>query len=242
MNQPDASYWLSLAAQWINSKSQTQMVNFPSYPSYHQYPIPHQIIPTAPEPPRISHDATVNDNLLEADMDIEEEEPIQVWSQPNNISQTPMHTPQENIQQQQFQTIYKLAPKAHDSPKLQAIHKHQSSKNDKFVAFPSAPIIGQIDTSQAQDMILGSDDGSDDDGSSSAIMEAQKRKKLPVWIREGLERIEREKKLEVLRVQREKELREDEINRKKIMEEALKELEREKIAKSKYVSSNESFK
>lgn len=51
-----------------------------------------------------------------------------------------------------------------------------------------------------------------------------------------MERIEREKKQEILRIEREKEIQRDEENRKKIMEEAIKELEREKkFSKSKYV-------
>lgn len=227
MNQPDAEYWLAVAAQWIQSKSQTQM-NFP----FHS-PFPQLI----PDPPKISSiDATANDNLVEADMDIEEDvkdeekdEPTQIWANWQNSEPQPV----QNIQHH---------PRSTDSnshvPKHHATKK-PSNRNDpfnhaKYVQCPVAPMIGQItESSHSEDMILDSDD--EEDKSSASLMEAQKRKKLPVWIREGLERIEREKKLEEQRLQREKEHEQDKENRKKLMEEALKELEREKISKSKYV-------
>ena len=78
---------------------------------------------------------------------------------------------------------------------------------------------------------------SDENDDSVPSIEAQKRKKLPVWIREGLERMEREKKHEAIRIKKEQEMQEDEEIRKKIMEDALRELEREKqnIIKSKFV-------
>lgn len=228
MNQPESDYWLAVAAQWIQSKSQTQM-NFPNYP-FAQLP---QHIPSAP---RISNnDATANDNLVEADMDLEEEakeeeEPTQIWANwKNNTPQTVHHIPE-------------VLPAIERNPSPQKIlaTKNQSNRaesfnsSSRFIQIPSAPIIGQIaESTHSEDMVLDSDD---DDTTSSSVMEAQKRKKLPVWIREGLERLEREKKLEEQRLQREKELQEDAEKRKKMMEEALKELEHEKITKSKYVS------
>lgn len=224
INQLDTTYWFNLAEQWIQSKSQTQL-NFPNYP------FQSQTIPVAPSPPRISHnDATVNDNLVEADMDIEdvkEEEPTQVWAnwqQENNDSQTA-----HNIQQQPLPVV----PSNHGSQKFLPSKNHSKKIESEPLDIPCAPFIGQIsESSQSVDMVLDSDE----EDNSSAIMEAQKRKKLPLWIREGLERIEREKKLEEIRQRKEKVQQEDEENRKRIMEEALKELEREKITKSKYVS------
>lgn len=226
INQLDTSYWFNLAEQWIQSKSQTQL-NFPNYP------FPSQAIPAAPSPPRISHnDATINDNLVEADMDLDEdvkeEEPTQVWAnwqQENNDSQTA-----HNIQQQPPAPV---VPSNHGSQKFLPSRNNSKKIDSEPLEIPRAPFIGQIsESSQSVDMVLDSDD----EDNSSAIMEAQKRKKLPLWIREGLERIEKEKKLEEIRQQKEKEQQKDEENRKRIMEEALKELEREKVTKSKYVS------
>lgn len=232
MNQPDPSYWLTLAAQWIQSKSQTQM-NFPNYPFSQQ--------PNAPEPPRISfihNDATANDNLVEADMEIEDvkEELTQIWSDWQSETKNP-----ENIQQQIS------IPQTNQQPRFPAAAtvKHRTESRFTSVQIPNAPIIsGQTsessrDDSNHVDMVLDSDD---EDETNSAIMEAQKRKKLPLWIREGLERIEREKKQEILRIEREEEMQKDAEIRKKIMEEAIKELEREKkFSKSKYVRGLKGF-
>lgn len=249
MNQPDANYWLSLAAQWIQSKSQTQL-SFPNYPFVQSQMM---AIPQAPEPPRISHnDATANDNLVEADMELEDdvketettEELSQIWSDWQKKTTT------DNGQQKQHLPIVQNT----QSPRFPAAAKHHISRTEsRFtnVQIPQAPTIGQIESSRSSyhggdsnhhvDMIL---DSEEEDETSSAILEAQKRKKLPLWIREGLERIEREKKQEILRIEREKEIQEDEENRKKIMEEAIKELEKEKkFSKSKYVRKvNEGFK
>lgn len=229
MNQPDANYWLSLAAQWIQSKSHTE-VNFPSFP------FPNALIntPIAPEPPRISnHDATANDNLIEADMELEEKEesePVQIWAHWQNAEA--QAKPVQTFQQQPLPVVTNNKP----PPQKFLPQKHQNNKNEmhNYVQIPSAPFIGQM--TESVDMVLDSDAEEEDNSSSAMMMEAQKRKKLPVWIREGLERIEREKKLEEMRLLREKELQEDEEKRKKMMEEALKELEHEKISKSKYVS------
>lgn len=176
------------------------------------------------------NDATANDDLVEADMeidDVKEEEPAQIWAnwQHSNNSSPII----QSVQQPQLPVV----DSSQGSPKLHHNKHHSNKSGPKFVQIPSAPKIGQIsESSQSIDMILDSDE----EDNSSAIIEAQKRKKLPLWIREGLERIEREKKLEEVRLQKEKELNENAENRKKIMEEALKELEREKAAKSKYVS------
>lgn len=231
MDPQNPDYWLQVAAQWIQSKTQTPMMSFPNYP-FSQYT-------QVPQPPRISmNDATVNDNLVEADMDIEdakeeEEEPAQIWANWQSNHPTP------NVKQLP-PWLPPTLPPTNKSP----VHQYkqhsqapQSNRVTRFVPIPSAPIIGDQsgEHSQSVDMMLDSDD--QDEDTSSAILEAQKRKKLPVWIREGLERIEREKKQEELRMQKEQELLKDEEIRKKLMEEALKELEREKLSKSKYVRS-----
>lgn len=191
-------------------------------------------------------DATANDNLVVADMDIDEEtkedEPAEIWAN----AKVDTHTPVIN---QQLSPTMSPAVQSHrnNHHNNRNSHRNYPSKKPrkpfepKFVQIPNAPnISGANETNrESEDMILDSD--VDDDESSQSVLEAQKRKKLPIWIREGLERIEREKKQEALRIQKEKEMQEDEASRKKLMEEALKELEREKLAKSKYVSWSASF-
>lgn len=233
MNQPDANYWLSLAAQWIQSKSQTQL-NFPNYPFSPAFPQEIHLIPQAPEPPKISgNDATINDNLVEADMDIEDDvreddRPPQNWAAPN------WQSGNEKVAEAPVVTNNHAAATKHPPVKLPS-NRSDSFSSSRFTHAPCAPIISESShQSVPVDMVLDSDEA-EDDNNSSTQMEAQRRKKLPVWIREGLERIEREKKLEVQRLQREKEVKKDAENRKRIMEEALKELEREKLIRSKYV-------
>ena len=68
MNQPDANYWLSLAAAWIQNKTQTQM-NFPrqmEISHYHHFPQVNNV-PT--------ENKELTDNHIEADMEIEDDEP-----------------------------------------------------------------------------------------------------------------------------------------------------------------------
>ena len=230
MNQPDADYWLAVAAQWIQSKSQTQM-NFPFHSPFSQLP------QNVPEAPKISTiDATINDNLVEADMDIEEdvkeeEAPPQIWANWQNSEPQPTiqtsHQPRPAVRNT-------FVPKHH--PAKRQNNRAEPFNSLKNVQVPVAPMIGQLtESSFSEDMVLDSDED-DNDNISASVLEAQKRKKLPVWIREGLERIEREKKLEEQRLLKEKEDQQNEENRKKLMEEALKELEREKVSKSKYVS------
>lgn len=223
---PDAEYWLSLAAQWIQSKTQTTQIQFPTnFPSFNS----HIIIPEAP---RISSiDATINDNLVEADMEIDEEvkeeEPISdVWQKPTNEHpEIPFHSNQHSLP----------ANHPHRNSHQNNRINNKNYTNKKLYKPPETKFVQISETSLPVDMVLDSD--ADEDDNNPSVLEAQKRKKLPIWIREGLERIEREKKQEALRLEKEKEMQEDEAIRKKLMEEALIELEREKMAKSKYVSN-----
>jgi Arginine/serine-rich protein PNISR len=88
--------------------------------------------------------------------------------------------------------------------------------------------------------IMGHHSEDDEDDDSSQTIDAAKRKTLPAWIREGLEKMEREKQKQV---EREEEIRDREKRRairRQIEEEALKEMENEKNmlpAKSKFVSA-----
>lgn len=219
MNPPDANYWLALASQWIQNQAQ---INFPTnFPQ--QNPNPQY---TA-HPNALNNDATSNDNCIEADMEIEDEEPVnqnfsswQTNSEPAVVHKLPS-------------TIYSITP----SSPASKISSSTGVSYPKFVKIPLAPVISQISTetsNDAGDMVLDSDE---DDSPSSA--EAQKRKKLPLWIREGLERMERTKKQEALRLQKEKEIQKEEESRKRILQDALMELENEKQSKSKYVSEND---
>lgn len=163
----------------------------------------------------LNNDATSNDNCidLDSDMEIEDEEPV---NQP--------------VVQKLPSTIYSIAP---DSPASKISSTEISYP--KFVKIPLAPVISQIPTetsNDAGDMVL--DESDEEDSPSSA--EAQKRKKLPLWIREGLERMEKTKKQEALRLQKEKEIQKEEENRKRLLQDALMELENEKLSRSKYVS------
>ncbi|CRL04846.1 CLUMA_CG017899, isoform A, partial [Clunio marinus] len=234
MNQPDANYWLTLAAQWIQSKSQTQ-VNFPAFAH----------LPPPPEAPRIT-DATNNDNLVEADMEIEdakeEHESPQNWSNWHNKEPTPI-VPIISLQPH---PIVQTNPKHFPVKQQNHFNEHRNEfiNNTQFNQIPSIidSSVPANESIQSVDMVLDSDDEDDENEEEdieSEEIQAQKRKKLPVWIREGLERIEREKRLEQERIQKEKEQQESEENRKKMMEEALRELEREKFTKSRYESDSD---
>lgn len=193
-----------------------------------------------PDPPKITRDDLItNDNLGEADMDLDEEtmkddEPAQNiinnWPLPANLQQDLPAKPPPVIQK-----------KAH-APQHQSRFSNHKATSRFTPRISDPPVVTQLQPAPLPvvqqtgpvDMVLDSDE---EEGDGSPMMtEAQKRKKLPPWIREGLERIEREKKQEELRIQKEIEFQKDEENRKKMMEEALKELEREKTIKSKYVS------
>lgn len=217
------TYWLQLASQWIQNKSVEGFV--PNFPNF-------QTIIEPTNQPAASSPNSSRDNHVATDMEIEEDEPVQTfWGKefPNSPDRKQLPT-----------TIYKLSASNCEPPQ---------------VAIPDAPIISQTSelTIPDVDMILDSEE--ENSQPESLSIEAQKRKKLPskfesidvsqnffleyqilVWIRDGLERIEREKKQEALRIERENEFKQGEENRKKIMQEALIELEREKNAKSKFVS------
>lgn len=244
MNPPNADYWLSLAAQWIQSRSQTQM-NFPAFDygsQIMQIPEAPLISGNFPDPPKITRDDLVsNDNLGEADMELDDDmakddEPAQIWTnnwpQPANLQQELPAKPSPVVQQKPHAPQHQSRFSSDKAPS-RFIHRisEQARQIHPVIQKQQQPVAPQP---EPVDMVLDSDE---EEGDGSPMMtEAQKRKKLPPWIREGLERIEREKKQETLRIQKEKEFQKDEENRKKMMEEALKELEREKTIKSKYVS------
>lgn len=227
----DENYWKEVAANWI----QLQQRNSVHHPQT-------QIeIPNVPEAPKITnfnyqqnHITKHHDNLAVADMDIEdvkdEEEPVQQsW---NNLS-VPWQN--SNIQQQS-----QLHPIQHTSNNPSRFSKQEIKKSSipqqHQLVIPDPPIIEEQLNSIDMDMDDSDNDDSNSNSASSAgMMDMKKRKVLPIWIREGLEKMKREKELENARLQEELKLKEDEENRKILMEEALKEIESEKISKSKYV-------
>lgn len=214
----DENYWKNLAQSWIQSKQQ------------HTQQQPQIEIPA---PPDIgSYEVNSEDNHALADMEIEEakeEEPEKLWNWQNS-----------NFQIQQ---PHQHLPAVHNLPNVH----HLMAKHIPPV-IPEPPIINTSfshsddgASNNLVDMEMADSDNEDDSNSnstSSGMMDAQKRKMLPHWIREGLEKMKREKEFEIQRQQEELKLKEEEANRKKLMEEALLELEREKAVKSKYVRFN----
>lgn len=231
MNQMDENYWKQLAQDWIRKQSQT---------SEELLPKNLQI----PEPPQISFSNNTNyDNLAVADMDIEdvkEELAQDIW---NSVQQQTTTTiPFSNIQStpfiqvpviQQFPASSSRFQKQQDTPRKSHFTPQQP------LIIPDPPSINNIED-QINTIDMDMDDSDNDDSNSNSassvgMMDIQKRKKLPIWIREGLEKMKREKELEEARIREEQKRKVDEDNRKKLMEEALKEIEKEKVSKSKYV-------
>ncbi|CAG9801699.1 unnamed protein product [Chironomus riparius] len=234
MNQMDENYWKQLAQDWIRKQSQTSEVLLPK---------DLQI----PEAPKISFtDNTNYDNLAVADMDIEDVKEEPVWN--NSVHQIPTTIDFSNIQQTPFIQVPTVVQqisvtssssrfhKNHDAPRKSHYTQHQP------LIIPDPPSMNNIED-QINTIDMDMDDSDNDDSNSNSassvgMMDIQKRKKLPIWIREGLEKIKREKELEKARLREELKQKEDEENRKKLMEEALKEIEKEKVSKSKYESSD----
>lgn len=212
----DENYWKNLAQSWIQSKQQTQQqIEIPAAPNINN-----------------------SDNHAIADMDIEdikEDEPEKLWNWQNSNFQ---------IQQphQQLPVVHNFPVVNHQPPSQS--YNHFANKQIPLI-IPEAPIIKTSyvhsddgGSNNLVDMDMADSENEDDDSNStsSGMMDARKRKMLPIWIREGLEKMKREKEMEIQRQQEEIKLKEEEAKRKKLMEEALLELEREKTVKSKYVS------
>lgn len=224
MNQMDENYWKNLATQWIQSRSQQEQ---------QQIELSHtnRIIPNASQNSGFVPPA---DNLDVADMEIEDvkdDEPEKLW----NWTQTNFPPTQT-----QFSHHHQYPP-----PQIAIINQNDKRPQlNKPIRAPDPPQISSFVPEDAIHSLVDMDMDSDNDGggddsnsaSSGTMMEAQKRKLLPHWIREGLEKMKREKEQESQRSQEEQRIKEEEAKRKKMMEEALLEIEREKAAKSKYVS------
>jgi Arginine/serine-rich protein PNISR len=101
------------------------------------------------------------------------------------------------------------------------------------IKIPNPPIINAAQMIEEQSNLVDMEIESEEDGVIYSV-ESQKKKQLPVWLRDGLEKIKREKLIKDLKYQEKEKLKEDEERRKQMMAEALKELEQEK--KCKYVN------
>lgn len=169
-------------------------------------------------------------------MEIEEDEPEKLWDWQNSNSNFQIHQ-QKPPHQHNMNKVHHPTPQSYH-------HFADKGFNKQLPQVPEPPMIetsyeSHHDASSSLvDMDMGDsgdDSNSNSNSASSGMMDAQKRKMLPHWIREGLEKIKREKQMEITRQQEELRLKNEEATRKKIMEEALLEIEREKTAKSKYV-------
>lgn len=213
--------WAHIAAKWIAQHKHQQQ------------------IPEAPAPPSFHNEDAFNENHVSCDMEIEDVAEnhttfLHTQDKQQNNQDTTWHQNQQHFPfvQQQEQRFIRLASVTSQSNH----HSHHSSPN----SLPVAPEPPAFHPQSAIDMVLDDSDGGEDSNAttthnSTTVIDAQKRKTLPSWIREGLEKMERLKKQEEDRILREKEILEEEEKRKQLMTEALIELEHEK---SKYVSSN----
>ena len=84
---------------------------------------------------------------------------------------------------------------------------------------------------------------------SNIFVDAQKRKHLPAWIREGLEKMEREKQKKMEKEKKEQEMAEAQKEREEAEKEAAEEIMRERgdgqpavPKKSRFVSCHGNFK
>lgn len=219
-------YWKQLAENWIKNRTSIQQQQNETFQ-----------LANSPKNNTNIHNPHNDDNSV-TDMDIEdvkeEQQPMFNWSNPNLQPQLQQHPVIMNNQPQTFlpnrfqkQEIKPFIPNLHQlpinipEPPLITIPQHKYNNIEE-------QLHQQIDMEE-------SDNENDNDSNSSGNIDAQKKKTLPIWIREGLEKMRREKELENARIQEEIKAKEDEENRKKLMEEALKEIEQEKLRKSKYV-------
>jgi hypothetical protein len=235
MNQMDEKYWQELAKSWIQNRQTTsqQIEN-----------------PQIPNPPKISFRNPQNDDNSAIDMDIEEDvkEEQPAWNtqvyQNSNIQQQPQQQQQQQNAVQTPDPPKNILPNRHqhkhEPRKTFSSHHHHHHQQQRLPAkVPDPPVITPIRHNIVEEQLSDMDmDESDDNSNSSGNIDARKKKTLPIWIREGLEKMKREKEMESAREQEEQKAKIDEENRKKLMEEALKEIEQEKLRKSKYVSLN----
>lgn len=230
----DENYWKAVAESWIKSRQQNEIPQAPNISfddHFHARPI-------------------ASDNLIVADMELEDdvkEEPVHTahpaaW---NNSHQNHFPAVIQNLHQQQHQDL----SSSHFSKHQHHGHRKTFSGSDILLAPPAPNItftedqLKKFSEEQLHSIIDMEMDDSDNDDSnsnsaSSSMADHHKKKTLPIWIREGLEKMKREKEQESSRFQEELKRKEEEERRKEMMEEALKEIEREKLSKSKYVSSN----
>lgn len=248
-NTPNANVdWAQLAAQWIHMRE--------TLPSDQL-----NLIPDAPPPPSITLLDRSSNNFSkhlqdeekgEAPMEVEKDEDDVIPSFDSTINQAvPMIPPQppvipqwntglgmttnthsgvwSNPPWQMYEQPPAVAPTVPLNkppplcPELQGYtaRKRYGNKSPHRDVFASSMVAPQI---------------TEDLNEEEESLDAAKRKTLPAWIREGLEKMEREKQREEERIKMEELRNQRAQEKRKLEEEALNELESTKGLRSKFVS------
>lgn len=197
-------------------------------------------------------ESTNNDDgiHLAADMDLEENEPQNnviptsfipfnnMWNAPQNINMVPQIHPWIPTAVQGF--FPQIRPSIIDmSHQVRPTINHQNMNLFNVQPAQTIPVPKKSSIITESSVEPVDMDTSDVDDESQTI-DARKRKLLPAWIREGLEKMEREKQKEKERKMELRRLEREEEERKKEYERTMKELENEKLnAKIEYVSEED---
>lgn len=172
------------------------------------------LMPDAPPPPMISNMMPPPPSMIddgekgEAPMEVErdDEEPPAQWSR------APPTQPWQNPPWQVWEN-------QRPPPLIPELQGYTNSNKRKYKQQTEQPVV--------EAPVIEED---------SSVLDAAKRKKLPAWIREGLEKMEREKQREIERQHEEEERTRILEEKKRIEAEALKTMESSKFMKSKFVS------
>lgn len=245
-NTPNANVdWAQLAAQWIHMRETLPSDQLTSFPD-------------APPPPSITlldHSSDGMSKRLqdeekgEAPMEVEKDEDDIVPSFDTSINQAvPMIAPQPPVIQQ-WSSGMGLTPNSNvwSNPPWQMFEQPSVVTQPVPVNKPP-PLCPELQGYTARKRYGNksphrdafpmtthtTEDPNEEEGMET--LDAAKRKTLPAWIREGLEKMEREKQREEERIKMEELRQQREEERRKFEEEALNELESTKGLRSKFVS------
>lgn len=216
--------WKAIAEEWIKNKQQQE----------------NSFLPQVPNPPQLSHlkhnsqqhqhmhHQQHHPELGEADMELEDNE----TPQPNNFQQFDNwnnfnSAPNWNNNSAKTNSSWYTSPPIIQPPPPDISQSFiRPSLNTYHISNQNNSPIIQPQHQQQIDMVIAED--SDPETSTTETMDAHKRKLLPAWIREGLEKMEKEKQT---KQEKERELeeieKEAELSKFKY-EEVLQEIEREK--------------
>ncbi|CAO1385514.1 unnamed protein product [Diamesa tonsa] len=234
--------WKAIAEEWIKNKQQQE----------------NSFLPQAPDPPQISHmkhnsqqhqhmhhHHQNHPELGEADMELEDNETPQTnnFQSFDNSNWKNFNTaPNWNNNSANSNPSWFTSPPIIQPPPPDISQNFiRPSLNTYHISNQSNSPIIQTQHQQQIDMVIAED--SDPETSTTETMDAHKRKLLPAWIREGLEKMEKEKQTKQEK-ERELEEIEKEAELSKIKyEEVLREIEREKLRnKEQFVSEEEEEK